>query len=289
MGEKNTKIEIRDNRGNKRYFIDDLFYDVYARLTAPHGLPVYNALCRRANKKQKSWPGIDAMAEELGIGRKSVFAGLEILEFLRIIKRERIGKKVTNRYTLLAKNQWRKDWEVMFLEVTSQSQSEVPLRYFTSFPEKLHKFLRGTSIERKHREGNTEKDATTSVAPSPKTKKCKNKICSNNAKDRNEWCADCIPMSVDDFVAWCQKSEQPHIRLIGEWADTVRDQLIQQTKGQWEHYLSRNVRAARRLTVYSLEQLAEAYEKVRQMREEMMRTGKKFDPSLETLEKQLVK
>ncbi len=83
-----SRIEIRDNRGGKRYFIDDIFYDKYARITAPHGLPVYNALCRRANKRQKSWPGIDTMAEELGIGRKSVFAGLEILEYLNIIRKD---------------------------------------------------------------------------------------------------------------------------------------------------------------------------------------------------------
>ncbi|HHH12542.1 MAG TPA: hypothetical protein ENJ77_01550 [Candidatus Moranbacteria bacterium] len=284
-----TKIEIRDNRGNKRYFIDDLFYDVYARLTAPHGLPVYNALCRRANKRQKSWPGVDVMAAELGISRKSVFAGLEILEYLRIIKRERVGKKVTNRYTLLARTSWRKDWEVMFLEVTSPKKSEVPLRYFTSFSEKLHKFLRVTSIGRKHREGNTEKDAEASSAPLSERKKCRWEECDEQVHEASDWCRDHTPMTVDQFIAWTEKSNQAHIRLIGQWADIVRKSLIQQTRGQWEHYIRRNAKTARVLSRYSIEQLGRAYARVRQLQAAMARENKHFNPSLETLEKELTK
>ena len=300
MTEKTQKIEVRDNRGNKRYFIDDLFYDRYARLTAPHGLPVYNALCRRANKKQKSWPGVEAMSEELGISRKSVFAGLEILEYLRIIRKDRIGKKVTNRYTLLAQSSWRKDWEVMLLEVTSHNKSEVPLRYFTGFSQKLHKFLTGTSIGRKHREGNTEKDAEASSAPSSESQKTTGKGCcvykctDAVAPDRiaqGAYCHKHSPMTAEQFVAWARKSDQRHIRIIGEWAAAVADSLIQKTRGQWMHYIKRNVRTARRLAEadYDDEQLAVAYQSAHALREEMARHGKNFNPSLETLEKQLTK
>ncbi len=295
MSGNKQKIEIRDNRGHQRYFVDDKFYDVYARLTAPHGLPVYNALCRRANKSQKSWPGIELMMEELGIGKKSVLAGLEILKYYKIIRKDRIGKRANNRYTLLAQKSWRKDWEVMFLEVTSSTKGEVPLRYFTGSSQKLHKFLRGTSNSKVTHKGCTKKDnAEASSAPVSDDEKenqtCQTEGCDDVVSNHDAThCQDHTQRNVDQFVAWCAKSNLPHIRLIGVWADTVRDQLTQNTRGQWMHYINRNARTAKRLSVYSLEQLGNAYKRVDILRETMAKNGKQFDPSLETLERQLVR
>lgn len=248
--------EIRDNRGNKRFFIDDVFYDVYAKVVGPYGQAVYMSLCRHADKKQKAWPGIETMAENLGIGRKSVFAGLEILEFLKIIKKDRIGKKCTNRYTLLDRSKWMKSGGVKFPPDTSLKESEVPLRYFSSSSGELHKFLTGTSIVRKHREGNTVKDCEPKVSP---PLKCFKEECKEEAVKGKRFCKYHQQMNLKQFVEWCKKG-QKHVQIIGEWAETVEPDF--KTMAQWEGYLNRNLRAAKMLVPFDREQLEAGFEKI---------------------------
>jgi len=257
MPKENKNWEIRDNRGNKRFFIDDVFHDVYAKVVGPYGQAVYMSLCRHADKKQKAWPGIETMAENLGIGRKSVFAGLEILEFLKIIKKDRVGKKCTNRYTLLDRSKWMKSGSgVKFPTGTSQKTSEVPLRYFSSSSGELHKFLTGTSIVRKHREGNTVKDCEASASPPIK---CFKEGCDNDAIKGERFCKYHQKMDLRQFVEWCKKG-QKHIQIIGEWAETVKPEF--KTVAQWEEYINRNVRAARTLLPFDHEQLEKGFERI---------------------------
>jgi hypothetical protein len=44
---------------------------------------------------------------------------LKVLEFFNIIKKERIGKRCTNRYWLVDRKQWRKDFEVILSSLSS--------------------------------------------------------------------------------------------------------------------------------------------------------------------------
>jgi hypothetical protein len=261
---KNTELfEIRDNRGNKRYFIDDVFDDEYARVVGPYAYAIYASLCKHANKKQKAWPGVDALAERLGMGRKSVFAALEILEFLKIIRRERVGKKCTNRYTLLDRSKWLKQGCMKSPTGTSQKNSEVPLRYFSSSSGELHQFLWGTSIVRKPivrkpKKGIVPQNGTT---PEIEKKICKEEGCKNEVLEGSDYCKLHVPMALDDFVEWCGRSEQAHIRIIGEWAETVKPNFRNQ--GQWSEYIRRYARTASNLVPFDHCQLSTGFAEIK--------------------------
>ena len=82
------------------------------------------------------------------------------------------------------------------------------------------------------------------------------------------------------FVAWCRKSDQRHIRLIGEYADERKFQYT--TKGQWASFIRRNLRAARILSPYTDDQLSEAMGKIDGAKKDYL---KKW--TLETLAKYL--
>lgn len=99
-------FEIRDLRVKEKYFIDDKFLNGYAAIVGIHAVGVYNCLCRHANKSQRAWPAINNIAEILGIGRTSVVEAIKKLEEYNIIRKDRPGKKMTNRYALLNKSIW---------------------------------------------------------------------------------------------------------------------------------------------------------------------------------------
>ena len=100
-------FEIRDLREKDRFVVDDKFLNGYARFLGVYAVGVYNSLCRHANKEQRCWPSIKKIAQELSIGRNKVFDSIKYLEFWQIIKKERLGKKLTNRYLLLSKRYWK--------------------------------------------------------------------------------------------------------------------------------------------------------------------------------------
>ncbi len=89
-------------------------------------------------------------------------------------------------------------------------------------------------------------------------------------------------MTVSEFVAYCDASPQRHVRIIGNWADTIEPPLA--TKGQWKTFMTRNFRAARQLAPFSDDQLKVAFQKIREAQSEGWL--KKF--TLETLIKFIV-
>lgn len=152
MAEKEQQFEVRDLREKSKFILDDKFLNGYARFVEIYAVGVYNSLCRHADKEQKCWPSIKKIAEELSIGRNSVIESLKRLQFWNIIFKERKGKKLTNRYYLLDKSQWKS-----LCEVCLKDFSEVYHMDFTSLQDKLHKFTTQTSIERKHKSKETKK------------------------------------------------------------------------------------------------------------------------------------
>ncbi len=70
------------------------------------------------------------------------------------------------------------------------------------------------------------------------------------------------PMNLQQFVEWCGKSPQNHVRIIGEWAETTNPQF--DTVGQWEAYIKRHLRPARSLVPFSHEQLEIGFQRIRE-------------------------
>lgn len=70
------------------------------------------------------------------------------------------------------------------------------------------------------------------------------------------------PMNEAEFIEWCRKSKQKHIRFIGEWADTTHPRLT--SYYQWQSYIKRNVRAAKLAEPFSEDQIAEALSEIDQ-------------------------
>jgi predicted transcriptional regulator len=91
-----------------------------------------------------------------------------------------------------------------------------------------------------------------------------------------------VSMNAEEFYEWTKKSSQAHIRLIGEWADTVKPDLT--TKDQWSIYIKRNARIAQSLSVFSMEQIEKAYTEIKKELERL-----NYTPAMETLLKKLTK
>lgn len=67
-------------------------------------------------------------------------------------------------------------------------------------------------------------------------------------------------MSRIDFLEECKKSHDPKIYIISEWADTIQPDF--QTIGQWNEFVKRNLKAAKKLEPYAMDQLEKALAKI---------------------------
>lgn len=74
------------------------------------------------------------------------------------------------------------------------------------------------------------------------------------------------PMNLPQFIAWCSKSSQGHIKIIGEWAETMTPEFV--TVAQWEAYIKRNLRPAKVLVAFSHEQLEKGFERIKEAKRE---------------------
>lgn len=94
------------------------------------------------------------------------------------------------------------------------------------------------------------------------------------------------PMDRENFVRKMRESSQPHIRFIGEYADEKK--LDFKTKGQWREFIDRNLRPAKRISSYSEEQIAKAFEKMKKdIKTERNPKGFITKWGIETIEKYL--
>jgi hypothetical protein len=104
---------VRDLR-NKQFFItDDVFLNGYARVIGPIASMVYISLCRHADKEQTAFPSQELIADEIGVGRRTVIDKVAVLQRHNLIEitRERTtdGKWLRNTSILLDKSQWKKE------------------------------------------------------------------------------------------------------------------------------------------------------------------------------------
>lgn len=172
------KIQIRDLRKQGWYFTDNDFIDKgYARICGANGFAVYNGLCRHADhKKQLTFVGIKALAEELGMSRMTVMDSIRALEIFNIVKRIRVGKMCNNRYYLIDKGHWVRtdDQQVMSIILTSLTSGEVHSMYLTGLSKRLQRYIEWTSNSKETQSKET-KDKETGKQKT-KSQKVKEKI-----------------------------------------------------------------------------------------------------------------
>lgn len=113
------EFPVRDNRGSERSFFDNSIIRDYGKLIGSNCIAVYNCLAMFADDKQKCHPSIQLIADLIVLSKPTVIEDLKILEWLNIIRKIRVGKTCTNRYVLIDKKKWRKDWGVMLNELTT--------------------------------------------------------------------------------------------------------------------------------------------------------------------------
>lgn len=100
------EFEIRDLRKKEKFVVDDEYLNGYAKKCGIYATGVYISLCRHADKDQKCWPSHKKIAEELNVSEASIKRGFAKLLEYKIIHKERLGKKLNNRYYLLDKSEW---------------------------------------------------------------------------------------------------------------------------------------------------------------------------------------
>lgn len=124
---KEKQFEVRDKRAKDRFYLDDIYLNGYAKKCGIYSTGVYLSLCRHAGIDQQCWPSIKKIAEELAISQTQTRRAIKILEEFKIISKERLGKKLNNRYWLLNKSEW-----------SDRTISDEPHRTLTTSPQDTH-------------------------------------------------------------------------------------------------------------------------------------------------------
>lgn len=86
MSANSDKPFVVDDRRKQGYFtIDNVLLDVYGKQIGPHGIAVYAALARFANREQECWPSLATIGDRTGMSRRQVGREIAKLERLKII------------------------------------------------------------------------------------------------------------------------------------------------------------------------------------------------------------
>lgn len=93
------QVQIRDLR-NKFYQVDNELFTVYAAEIGINAFAVYNALACMANTDQKCFPGMQHLADKLGVSRPVILQAIKKLEENGLIHVER-ERGFQHLYTLL--------------------------------------------------------------------------------------------------------------------------------------------------------------------------------------------
>lgn len=245
-------FKIRDNRRKEMFRMDDEYLNGYARICGVVATCVYVSLCRHANKEQSSWPSLRLIQEELAIGsHHTVVKAIRKLEEWKIIevirtKNQGNNRQEVNTYVLLDKTAWKQKPMAPGAHGADGISDTEPMAFHDQKPmapgalegnttykgKNAHKKVSARSVKAAHADRIPEKKS-----------------------DEND------PMTLQEFVASCEKSPQRHVQIIGNWADTVGTDL--RNKGQWRQFIRRHLRAARALTPFSDSQIGEAFVKVK--------------------------
>jgi hypothetical protein len=67
-------------------------------------------------------------------------------------------------------------------------------------------------------------------------------------------------LSLEGFIEECMKDPKPEMKVIGEWADTIRPKFTK--RKQWAMFAERNMAIAEKLVPFTHNQIAEAFERM---------------------------
>ena len=137
-------FKVRDLRKKEQFIIDDAYFNGYARLMSPYATCVYLSLCRHADKAQKAFPSIRRIAEQHHISTKSVKRGLKELLSWNIIRKQRLGGRMSNTYWLLDKSEWENKGSMVPTDPSKRSD-ERTARPTMLAPTGFHVGSRGTT------------------------------------------------------------------------------------------------------------------------------------------------
>lgn len=97
------------------------------------------------------------------------------------------------------------------------------------------------------------------------------------------------PFTLEEYLVSMRASPQKHIKIIAEYADEKKPNY--ETKGQWRAFTNRNLKIARQLSEFSMDQIADAFEKMlKDVRSESNKNPKAFITkwTLETVLKYII-
>lgn len=131
-------------------------------------------------------------------------------------------------------------WKIMQYSITGQSVQSSPDKVSTDSPDSL------STHNKQDKVNITNKDTATAKAVADSPLK----------KDPNE------AVNIQQFIESCKTSKQRHINIIGNYADEKKPDYT--TRGQWEQFIRRNLRAGRDLSPYTDAQIAKAFKKLKE-------------------------
>ena len=97
------------------------------------------------------------------------------------------------------------------------------------------------------------------------------------------------PFTLEEYITSMRSSPQKHIQIIAEYADEKKPDY--KTKGQWRAFTNRNLKVARQLSEFSMDQITDAFEKMlKDVRSEGNKNPKAFITkwTLETVLKYII-
>lgn len=240
---KKQSFEIRDSRVKDRFFIDDNYLNGWAKKCGIFATGVYMSLCRHADKGQKCWPSIEKVAEELNISESSVKNGLKALLDKNIIQKERLGKKLTNRYYLIDKSEW--------CDTPISDGCHTPI---IQVPHTYHEGATHLSIVRRHNSKETQKEGIVADATQDKP----NVISLGEDESKKQGAIEISltePTTSIEVIPNLLDDKQLHIRRIGMFARFKGVQFT--SRDHQQQFIKRNLRAARLLNPYADERIFE--------------------------------
>lgn len=217
---------------------------------------------------------VDRIAEDMDDGRRAVMTGLQELEDAGYLirKKQKSGR-------ILYYLRWDKNHDPKDEKSDEKDREQAKVTKPQSGEDKPK------SRNSKVRKPQSAKTANIKKKENKKTnnsKKSNAETSSADSEEQENWNKN-DPMELQDFLRYCRASDQRHINIIGEYADEKN--LDYETFGQWQQFLKRNLRPARRLSPFTDEQIADAMEKLDSDRAE--NDGYLTRWTLETVEKYL--
>ena len=256
---KNDPFKIIDKSSDRKYFT--IIPNYIVNHSTVYEQAIYLYMKRVAGEEGICWMSAMEIAKRLDCSRNTVAKYQQ-----KLVERgwiEVIGKRATGET-----NQQTTEYRIIDLWSLNVRHYEGKSKRSTAelLPESVQPVNESVHLV-------NEKRSTIGHKEEPLKKKEKEEIKAQIAE---------VPMTLKEFVDWCGKSNQKHIRIIGNWADTIEPDF--HTKAQWEIFIHRNVRAAKNLEPFEDKRLIEGFKKI----QEAVKQGWLKRYTLETLFKFIV-